>query len=131
VTGPGFHPYEGDVEVVEPNRPYLLLTDFWINDAEGNGDGVVNPGETVGMDITLFNAGSMEGVRTEGILSTENPRITILEDGAEFGDIPAGEARFSLPPPFRWRIDASSPGEIAPISPSFGAKKGDRAGPWS
>jgi len=58
--------------------------------AGGDGDGIPDAGETVGLVVTLANNGpsALEGVH--GTLSTTDPRVVITSATAPFGDAPAG-----------------------------------------
>ena len=58
--------------------------------AGGDGDGVPDAGETVGLVLTLNNDGPSALADIHGTLSTSDPRIVITNPNAPFGDAPAG-----------------------------------------
>ncbi|MFC1479096.1 Ig-like domain-containing protein [Planctomycetota bacterium] len=59
------------------------------DEAGGNDDGLINPGETVDLLVTMRNVGlsSLSGV--QALLSTADPYVTVTDNSALFGDIPA------------------------------------------
>lgn len=69
----------------------LMFEDFTINDSDGNGNGRIDPGETVQLHLTTMNTGSADAFQSSGILSSSSEYITIAIDSLYFGDIPAGE----------------------------------------
>ncbi|MHC4605993.1 MAG: C25 family cysteine peptidase, partial [Planctomycetota bacterium] len=91
---PGVHPAFREVE---------------IDDAAGNGDGVINPGETVLLTVTLQNIGLEAAEGVQATLSTSDPNITVLDDSADFGDIPAYGAFKRAADPFEIRVDGGCP----------------------
>lgn len=80
-----------------------------IDDSTGNNNGVAGPGETVDMTVTVANAGHRNASGIHGLLSTLSPYITILQDEADFPDIPIGGSGASLPPPFRFSVASDAP----------------------
>lgn len=80
-----------------------------IDDSAGNNNGVAGPGETVDLVVTIANVGHRGTSEVHGMLSTSSPYVTILQDEATFGDLPAGAQGPSQPPPFRFRVASSAP----------------------
>lgn len=83
----------------------------WTNLVEivGNGNGAVDPGETVDISIQLVNQGSQtaRGVRGHVLLSPTSPGpVALLAGNLEFGDIPAGST-VSSSIPARFQIGQS------------------------
>ena len=108
VTGQGHLPYEGIVGVIAPDGPYMVVTDFSIDDSSGDGDGAVNPGEAVVMSVTALNVGPEDGGVVVAALSTASTVVEIVDGTVAFGDIPAGESRASLYPQLRWEADPAA-----------------------
>jgi hypothetical protein len=75
------------VVTAEMNHAATLVED---DGAGGDGDGIPDAGETVGMVLTLTNDGlsALDGI--EGTLSTTDPRIVITNATVPFGDAAAG-----------------------------------------
>lgn len=59
----------------------------------GNGDGLVNPGETIELLVSLRNVGAAaaNSVTANLTLMSPNPHITVLTNSASFGNLAAGE----------------------------------------
>lgn len=99
VAGAGF-----DLDAVQAlssiNGPYILLTDYTINDQSGNNNGQLDPGETADITVVLKNIGTEDALNITGTLSTEDPSITVVTTNPQdFGDLlmnQTGEATFML-----------------------------------
>ena len=52
-------------------RPCLQISDYTIDDASGNGNGRLDPGETASIQITAANFGSADAYNVSGDLSPE------------------------------------------------------------
>ncbi len=63
-------------------------------EVQGNNDGVINPGETIGLTVTLKNVGAVGAPGVSATLSSATSDATVLPDTAKqfFGDIPAYQA---------------------------------------
>ena len=57
----------------------LTITDI------GNGNGILDPGESADVVVTLTNTGSGEAFSVTGLLSETDSYITLLDDGGSFG----------------------------------------------
>ncbi|MFB3908776.1 MAG: C25 family cysteine peptidase [Candidatus Eisenbacteria bacterium] len=66
------------------------IDDDALGESEGNGDGVVNPGETIELRIAVRNFGTSVAPGVTGILTCENPHVTVVDASEPFGDVPAG-----------------------------------------
>jgi len=58
-----------------------------INDEDGNGNGKVDAGETVYLNLSILNAGLAPALNVEGFISTEDPYILINTDSVYYGTI--------------------------------------------
>jgi len=68
----------------------------------GNGDGILDPGETLNLDITLYNAGNQDGGNVTATCSADNG-VTFGVATQNFGDVPVGGSAsrtftFTIPP---------------------------------
>ncbi len=90
------------------DNPQVVLThaDHDIDDSAGNNDGMINPMETILLDVTAQNVG-IAGTGITGYLSTSNPHITITQNMTAFPDIPAGGQGQSLTP-FEFDVDGAA-----------------------
>ena len=86
--------HNGLVEVIPPSGPYLLVGDTVLRD--GNGDGVVNAGETVEVDLQLRNVGITTATGVSAQLSVASEFVILAPDTRAFADIPAGGEAWSM-----------------------------------
>ena len=76
------------------DAPYLDALVPIVDDSLGNGNGFVEPGETVSLRIPLLNPwrSSARGVASaHAVLSSSTPGVSIGDASADYGPIPAGE----------------------------------------
>jgi hypothetical protein len=72
--------------------PYILLSDYSIDDSGGNNNGQLDPGETVVMTIHLKNIGTEDALNLSGILSSADDLLTIVTANPQpFGDLPVNQ----------------------------------------
>jgi hypothetical protein len=92
VTGRNLHPYEGSASVTA-DGPYLTHIGSVVDDsASGDGDGVLEPGETAWVTVTLRNDGLGGLDNVTGALSTSDPHVVVTDSEGAFGAIAAGGA---------------------------------------
>ncbi len=73
--------------------PVLAAGSLIIDDAAGgNGDGKLDPGETVTFIIPSINNGNSASVNTSGTLTTTNPWISLVSPVYQIGSIASGES---------------------------------------
>jgi hypothetical protein len=97
VTKANYYRYESDVNVVSSTYPYVTLTTTIIDDASGNNDGVVNPGETIDYGIYGKNVGTGTAQQVYGLLSESDPYVSISVDSSWYGNIPEDDSALSNP----------------------------------
>ncbi len=81
------------------HAPHLQFVSTEIDDSQGNGNGRVDPGETVNVIVTVTNTGSADAYTVMGEMLNTDPYITINSDPQEFGDVANGamaEQSFSI-----------------------------------
>ncbi|MBL7093774.1 hypothetical protein ISS22_07355 [candidate division KSB1 bacterium] len=101
VTAHNFLPYEDQVPIDLTNLAHLYCIENTIDDdtidgSNGNGDGIINTGETVEMSVTLKNGGSADADGVSATLNTSFSFITIINNYSAFGDIPPNELSTSV-----------------------------------
>jgi parallel beta-helix repeat protein len=104
VTAQNYLPYEGSIGILLPWRtPYLSYAGHTVDDdnlgeSSGNGDGVIDAGETIELKVSLKNTGTSTatGVYADLSLYTPDPNITITDSYAWYGDMPAGQTVASV-----------------------------------
>ena len=80
--------------------PALAMDNFYINDATGNNNGLLDPGETADIVITAANNGGADAYEVMATLTSGDQYITVNTSGAQdMGDLSAGatqDASFSI-----------------------------------
>jgi hypothetical protein len=93
VTAPDCRVYEGTCAVSgSQNQPCLTFRKDIIDDASGNNNQHIDPGETVNLDVWLMNRGSASATSVTGTLRTSCPYVTLLDSTANYGTIVAGDS---------------------------------------
>lgn len=97
-----------------------------VDDSAGDADGYPDPGESIGLVITLKNVGvSMAAADITCELATSSAQVTVTKSQASFPDAAVGEEIDNSPDPFVIQIaDSLTPGEIAGFTLSIGAAAG-------
>ncbi len=86
-------PHQGYSIVESSSEAHLYLDDFTIYDSvspgfEGNGDGVANAGETIGLIISLGNGGQATADSVWALFSTSSGWVDLIDSSIFFGDLP-------------------------------------------
>ena len=90
ITKANYYRYDQIVPIIPPEGPYLVYDSCGVDDEVGDGDGVLDAGETVDLHLTLENVGVEPTTGVSAILSSEDPLVEILAGEQGFPDIPAG-----------------------------------------
>ncbi len=98
---------------MQPATPYLTLqAETYDDDAsgssQGNGNGLLEFGETIELTLTLGNLGQAGALGVSGTLSCDDPYVTVTAATRSFGNIPA-QGTASNAVPFVFTIDADVP----------------------
>jgi hypothetical protein len=85
-------PFEGSCSVY--SAFYVPYARYRIDDSPpgGNGDGIVNPTETVNLPLWVVNQGTMAGHNVTGILQTSDKSVTVTDSSRPLGTIPIGDS---------------------------------------
>ena len=76
------------------NAPELTAGNLSVDDTQyGNGDGILDPGETADIIIQASNNGHCACENTSGILATTSGDITIISGSCDLGILEAGETK--------------------------------------
>ncbi|MFQ5584715.1 MAG: M14 family zinc carboxypeptidase, partial [Calditrichia bacterium] len=76
--------------LIPPSGPYVVALDVTIQDTLGNGNGILEAGETTALDILLQNLGVDPAQNSSVVISSIDPNLTVLQDSIFYGDINAG-----------------------------------------
>jgi len=85
-----------DLDAIEALEPvsgiYIALYDYEIDDSNGNGNGRIDPGETVDIIVNLKNNGDITANNTTGVISTSSSFVTIDNNTVNFGTLAQGQS---------------------------------------
>lgn len=73
------------------HAPVLSFVDYSVEDAGGNGNGKIDPGENADVTINFLNTGTSAAYNVYGQLASESEFVTIYDDQQMIGDVEAGE----------------------------------------
>jgi len=92
ITGRGIKPFLVERMISQP-RAALTVSGWSLTEVEGNGDEVLNPGETHLLTITAKNTGSNDALQSIQANVSCRSQFVAVEEGNDvwFGDIAAGE----------------------------------------
>ncbi len=72
------------------SSPVLAYAGHAVDDAGGNGNARLDPGETADLTVTVLNQGGGDARSVEGSLSTTDPLVTVLSTAVSYPDVPPG-----------------------------------------
>lgn len=88
------------------HAPVMELGTFDIDDQAGNGNGKIDPGETVDISIEILNDGSAAAYDVSGELICPDPFVTVSQSTMNYGDIEGGNSETKT---FSVSADANTP----------------------
>jgi len=95
----------------------------------GNGDGFINPGETVGLSVTLRNVGLNQASGVNATLTASDQYVTVTDAAAAFGNISGRGAAKEALDPFVIQVSSGCPTPRAvPLTLNI---TGTGCGPWT
>ncbi len=99
VTKHDFIPHLGSFDIGISDR-FVNVFEISIDDdnlgtSSGNGDGIVNPGEDIELNVSLRNFGILTANNVTATISTEDEFITITDTSEDYGNITAGNSTYS------------------------------------
>jgi len=108
VRGGNVIPFQGTMQVIQPDELIEPVGAPEIVDLNGNNDGKVNPNETCSITYTLKNWGSTGAINVEATLSSSDPYVEILNPASvSFGNIEPGAQ--STGNPFEFFVSPDCP----------------------
>ncbi len=94
----------------ELNQPELVVYGLTIDDsATGNGNGRLDPGETVSLVFDLANLNPVTGTQVAGTLTSSDPHMAIGDGSATWPDIDPGATQQNTADPFVITADPGAP----------------------
>ncbi len=99
VTGQNLYPHQGQINVVS-SPVFINIIDYIIDDdnsgtSSGNGDGFINPGESIELQVGLHNYGTATANSVIASISSPNDNIIITDPDETFGNISGGSTQYS------------------------------------
>ncbi|NLO49845.1 MAG: T9SS type A sorting domain-containing protein [Bacteroidales bacterium] len=74
--------------VINGHAPALAFNGYSVNDASGNNNGFLDPGETVEFTVNIINAGSADAYTVAAALTSSDPLLTVITtEPQEIGDL--------------------------------------------
>jgi hypothetical protein len=103
--------HEGSFTLIQAVEcPRVVFADAELDDSSGDGDGCLDPGETVTLVLSLKNEGSLPAFNVACHLESSHPQYITIQDGdGTFGDIEVGETVTSFSPHFTFTADPLTP----------------------
>lgn len=90
VTLQNYYRYEQVIECIPPSGPYMIYNAMAVNDPTGNGNGVIDYGETVALDMTMKNVGSEMAPEVNVTAASDSPFVTFINNSFSLGNVEAG-----------------------------------------
>ncbi|MCD4735445.1 MAG: hypothetical protein K8R53_05345, partial [Bacteroidales bacterium] len=92
VTAHNYLPYQNDIAVIPIGGAYVVMDSYTLNDvAGGNGDGLMDYGESILMSLTIKNVGADPATNVVVTLSTNDTYFTFTDDTEPYGTVNPGE----------------------------------------
>jgi hypothetical protein len=89
--------------------PELVFVEVLVDDASGNGNGILEGGETADLIVTLENTGGSDAISVAGLISENDDLVDITDANGSFGDILAGGSGDNASDPFVVVADSALP----------------------
>lgn len=90
-------------------QPELDYEGHTISEPGGDRADIVDPGESIFLEVDVRNGGAAAATAVSGTLNTETPLVTITDGASEWPDVPVAQVAGSLDPHFRFEVDPNYP----------------------
>ena len=97
-------PYEGTVQIISPNGPYVIYDSSVIDDIAGNNNSLVDYDELINMNVNLHNVGSADATSVDVVISTTDPYVNLINTSVNIPLINASQIA-TIPTPFSFEVD--------------------------
>ncbi len=113
ITKHNYYPHEGSSTVSLADAPYVAYDSQSVDDdtsggSSGNGDSMVDAGETVELSVTVENVGNQPAYGVSATLGTTDSYVTMIDAYEEYGDILVGGFA-SCVEDYDFEVDGSCP----------------------
>jgi C1A family cysteine protease len=101
--------YGADLLNYTPSNPtQLAYQSSQISDSSGDNDGIIDPGETINLKITLKNIWKSGATGVSATLRTTNSKISMEDSVATYPDIPKGQNKTCNYPYYTMAVDPTA-----------------------
>ena len=97
-------PYQGTVQIISPNGPYVIYDSSIIDDIAGNNNSLVDYDELINMNVNLHNVGSVDATSVDVVISTTDPYVNLINTSVNAPLINASQIA-TIPTPFSFEVD--------------------------
>jgi hypothetical protein len=94
VTAQDQYPHRGSLDVLT-SGPFISRSDQAIDDAGGNSNGEINPGETIDLLVALRNDGAATATGVGAVLRSSDPLAAVHDSLGSYGDLSPGDTAWS------------------------------------
>jgi len=91
-------PYLNTLQVISPNGPYVISTNNYLSDINGNNNSLADYNELVNLTVDLFNLGGGNAQNLNLVLSTTDQYITIIDSIDNINLINSSQSASSIIP---------------------------------
>jgi subtilisin family serine protease len=89
------------------DKPYVFKQSHQVDDWGGDMDGVLDPGETADLIVTLMNSG-LDATNVDATLRESDPYVSLTDSFSTFGNIPSGTNKDNSANPYTIVVDPSA-----------------------
>lgn len=119
-----------DWDACQVPQPRLAYKAHVAGDAAGNGDGIVDPGERIVLEIDVVNQGTLGATNVAGTLTALTATAALVDDAALYPDIPSLATRRSLVP--HYTVDVAETHICGdPLTFSLALSASEAPGSWT
>ncbi len=109
VTAQNRQPYMATIQIITPEGPYVVYDSAVVDDAGGNGNGLVDAGESILLGIRLKNVGPDTAYNVEATLTTTDSQVTVTDATESYGTIPGENGTAYVAAAFALDIASNAP----------------------
>ncbi len=91
VTGHNYVPYQAEIPVIPQEGAYVVKDSFVVNDAAGNGNGMMDYAESILISLSVKNVGIVMAENVVVTISTEDEYVTITDGEENYGNVDPDE----------------------------------------
>lgn len=108
ISGYNCKPHSYDVSIIPNDGAYIIYASHEIDDSQGNGNGEVDFGESIYLDLEIENVGSENSEDVMVTLTTDDGFISITDGSENFGNL-SGGASINIDEAFAFDVSDNVP----------------------